>query len=139
MEVVKLNRKVGSTVRYSESVVVRSPDVFQHLMPCSQWPQHQLILEVPTTGKTWTGPAGGLWVELAQEKPGWLLVRTLDEGSAMDVAIVAIVLSEKSSDIGRLIQFDPSNPDSVFPLGNLQIIQKSAIFDGWGRCFAIRG
>ena len=60
-------------------------------MPCSQWPQHQLILEVPTTGKTWTGPAGGLWVELAQEKPGWLLVRTLDvldEGSAVDVAIV---------------------------------------------------
>eukprot|EP00435_Cladocopium_sp_Y103_P054369 s3831_g17.t1 len=41
-KVVKLNRKVGSTV--------------------------------PTTGKTWTGPAGGLWVELAQEKPGWMLV-----------------------------------------------------------------
>ena len=66
--------------------------VFPHLMPCfqcSMWPW-----QVPTTGKTWTGPAGGLWVELAQEKPGWLLVWTLDdERSAM---IVASVPSGKS-------------------------------------------
>jgi len=32
--------------------------------------------KVKTTGKTWTGPSGGEWVELdpSAEKPGWLLV-----------------------------------------------------------------
>mmetsp|Transcript_15013 Transcript_15013/g.41141 ORF Transcript_15013/g.41141 Transcript_15013/m.41141 type:complete len:241 (-) Transcript_15013:77-799(-) len=32
--------------------------------------------KVKTTGKTWTGPSGGEWVQLdpAAEKPGWLLV-----------------------------------------------------------------
>jgi len=43
-KVIKLTRKVGSTVK--------------------------------TTGKTWTGPSGGQWVELdsSAEKPGWLLI-----------------------------------------------------------------
>jgi len=39
---------------------------------------------VKTTGKTWTGPSGGEWVELdaTSEKPGWLLV----EGPGFNVA-----------------------------------------------------
>ncbi|CAE7310391.1 unnamed protein product [Symbiodinium natans] len=30
--------------------------------------------KVRSTGRTWRGPAGGLWIELDAKKPGWLLV-----------------------------------------------------------------